>query len=938
MKTIFLALTLALAAAPSPAWQQRVAYDIEAKLDTVKHGLTAVQRLRYWNNSPDTLDFVWFHLYPNAYRDLSTDLAREAEQYHDYRGRRLRDADWGNIDISSFAAGGQPVKLSYNRDATEARAVLPRPLAPGDSVDFDCSYAVKLPKLLSRLGHVGSHYEISQWYPKMVVYDSKGWHPDGYHYLGEFYGDFGSFQVGITVPRGMKVGSTGVEVGDEPDSAAAPGDSTDYRLFCAEDVHDFAWCADATYLDTTEIHDGVAIRVLTLPKHQKKWRNVMQYARDALYYYGKWYGAYPYSTLTVCDGSMAAGGGMEYPNLVIISAGEDKQTRSLEMTVMHEIGHQWFYGMLGNDEMAEAWLDEGINSFSEERYFEEKYGPLGNYLVKPRARRMLPELTDRYIGQMFYYMFAANKMEQPVLTRASQVREPALYASLAYKKPAMLLWWLKGYLGDGQFDHLMQAYVARYRFRHVTGADFLALADSAAGSPVSQYFDPWLTTVRTCDQRIAAVRRVPGHDDLYAIQVVQDGLRMPTVLSVADRKNNVTTIPWNGADSVMWFMVRTEAGFKRAVLDPSRWVPDIDRFNNHWPRKIAFTLLPRMPSFDKYQAFAVPLPWYDAINGFRLGPFIHGGYLLDGGPMVGRHQWTAVPYYGFKSREVSFSFDYQTPVSSLPMPPRAYLTLGKGYDLRWAGLGVRRSWGRALMAPTESFDARLDWNRVVRYDRFWDPRDIQPGSYVTATVFRGSLLSGYRFGARTGLTASAGFLPNSDSTANNFFRAELEERLYLRPHRYVQVNLRGLFGYIQGPAPVQERYFLSGSFKAAGLDNVVVSGTGWFSAQENYHIDGGANVPGYLGRHISGRKVAALNLSLPLPLSKVPVSLFADAGLVVDDFQHFAIKNTCCDAGLSVSLGMVRALFPVWINRPLEGEKRFDFRWKVGLGNFSVSL
>jgi hypothetical protein len=921
-------LSACLLAGTSAAWQQRVAYNIEARLDTVRHRIAAEQHLRYWNNSPDTLEFIWFHLYPNAFSHEKTHFARESESFHDYRFRLSRPDERGNLVVSRIEAMGLSCSLAPGDDPTTARLDLPRPLPPGDSADIDVSFEVKIPKFFSRLGHKGAHYEISQWYPKPAVYDHKGWHPLGYHYLGEFYGELGDFQVGLRLPKGMVVGATGLEVTDDPDSTTA-GDSLSYHLFAASNVHDFAWCADPEYSDTTELHQCVAIRVLSLKRDVERWKNVMQYAKDALDYYGRWYGEYPYSTLTVCGGYLAAGGGMEYPNLVIVSSGEDKFTRSLEMVVMHEIGHQWFYGLLANNEMDQPWMDEGFNSFSEERYFEEKYGPKANYLAHPRLQRYLPELTDRYTGYFLYHMFAANRMEQPIATRAFQVREPGLYAVTAYKKPAMLMWWLKERLGDDGFERLMRAYFTSYCYKHVYWEDFARLADSLSGQPVSAELEPWIRTTGRCDNSIADVRR--AGEGVYALRLERRGeLSLPSRLVATDRMGNTDTLLWNGRDPSAWLTVRTSAPLREVALDPDRNIPDVDRLDNRWPRKISFTLGPRLPSPEKYQMFVLPMPWYDGVNGFRLGPFLHGGYMMDGGPMVGRHQWTLFPYYGFKSRQLSFSASYQTPVSALPMPPRLYLSAGKASDVNSASVGLMRSWGRALFSPTESFDLHLDYSRIVDTSRFLDWRDAQPGSNVILTLNRGSSLSSYRAGLASTASACGGFLLDSDSTANNFSRLSLEERAYLRVWRRQMVNLRGFFGAISGAAPAQEQFFLSGAYRTSGINAVIVSGRDWFSAQEHYHVEGSADVPGYLGRHLRARLAASANLSVPL--YRYPLALFADAALLADDYRQLAVRGAYCDAGLSLQAGPWRFLFPLWINKPLEGEGRFGFRWKMGLG------
>lgn len=937
LKRYILSAVLLWLTLPALAWQQRVAYDIEVKLDTTKHTLKGSQHLRYWNNSPDTLRFLWFHLYPNAFRDGKTFYAREARSFHNYRLQLSAASERGAMELEEIAAGGESLTLCYGEDPTTGRVDLPAPLAPGDSLDITIKFRVKIPKFFSRLGHRGQHYEISQWYPKPAVYDDRGWHPLGYHYLGEFYGEFGNFKVGLWLPKNMVVGATGVAVEDPADSAFS-GDSLAYHLFVAHNVHDFAWCADPEYLDTTEIHDGVAVRVLTLKRDAKKWQHVLQYARDALDYYGRWYGRYPYATLTVCDGYLAAGGGMEYPNLVIISSGEEKLTRSLEMTVIHEIGHQWFYGLLANNEMDQPWMDEGFNSFSEERYFEEKYGPQANYLAHPRLQRYLPEFTDRFTGYLLYYMYAANLMEQPIATKAFQVREPGLYAVTAYKKPALMLWWLRDYLGKEEFDRLMQEYFRRFCFRHVYWEDFLRLADSLTGRPISKWTEVWINTTARVDLSIASVKCLDPASHLYAIRL--DGPEsqgLPASLLITDSQGRKLGLSTNSAQRTLWLHQKLDAPLKSIVLDPERTLPDVNRYNNHWPRQISLTLGPRLPSPERYQVFILPLPWYDAVNGLRLGPFCHGGYLVDGGPMVGRHQWTFYPYYGFKSRQLSYSFNYQTPLSQLPMPPRLYLSLSQGSDVLSASLGLMRSWGRALFAPSEGYDLSLKYDRVADTSRFWDHRDLTPGRVATLNLARSFSLSGFRAGASATVNIAAGYLPGTAATVNNFSRISWESKYYFRIYRHQLLHLRTFWGHIAGVAPAQEQFFLSGAFKTSGLNAIIVPGKGYFSAQEHYHVEGSADVPGYLGRHLRGHSVAAVNLSLPW--GRKPLALFADAAwLGPSGLGDLSGKDVSGDAGISLQAGPIRFLFPLWINRPLEGEKRWGFRWKIGLAGSGMPL
>jgi hypothetical protein len=931
MKKIVVPVILSLCLTSTAfAWQQRVAYQIEARLDTVEHFIYASQNLRYFNNSPDTLRYVWFHLYPNAYRDQNTAFARESRANEDYAFWRSGKEARGYIEINHLGTDGQSLHYQYGDDLTKIKVMLPTPMIPGDSIDFVIEYKVKIPDFFSRMGHDGTHYEISQWYPKIAVYDQKGWHPDGYHYIGEFYGDYGSFDVGLTVPRSMKIGTTGNELTIPYDSMGLDSDSSIYHFYYADGVHDFAWCADPEYRETTEVYNGVTLRVLCTKKNVKKWKNVLQYAKDALDYHGRWYGIYPYAMLTVCEGDIRAGGGMEYPNMVIVSQGEDKITRTLESTVVHEIGHQWFYGLLGSNEMDEAWLDEGFTTFSEERYFREKYGNTASLWADKRLQKAMPGLNMQYIGQLLCHMYYANRMEQPVGTKASQSGEMMQYAVSAYFKPAQMLWWLREYLGDEMFNQVMQTYFRRGQMKHVTADDFYGVLDSVSGQSLSPVASRWITSIAHCDYSIddASIR---NNTCSFALNRYGD-FKLPVRFQAVDQTGKGYDLTWGGLkrDTVIQFTM--DAPFARAAIDPAGNVMDDCLRNNVWPRKISWTLLPRLPRFDAYQIFFVPLPWYDAVNGFRLGVISHGAYLADGDPMIGRHQWTFSPYYGFKSRQVSFSFDYQTPVASSSRPPRIYLSGGKAFDLRWAAVGLKRSWGKHLfLGPTERFDLKLEYNQMVDHTyRFWDERDIIPAKITMLTAERGYNTSRPYVRSDIRLAATLGYVSEPAWDIRNFMRTEVEHTSGYYICKWFKPNLRLFAGNIQGSAPRQEQYFLSGAFKSKGLDDMIISYKGWFSAQEQYHIDGGADIPGYYGRHLYGR--AAFGINLAVPVFQNLVSVFGDVGSVKDKWQEMTTQNLYSDAGITVSLGPVRALFPVWINRPLEGEKRFDLRWKIGFG------
>ena len=328
--------------------------------------------------------------------------------------------------------------------------------------------------------------------------------------------------------------------------------------------------------------------------------------------------------------------------------------------------------------------------------------------------------------------------------------------------------------------------------------------------------------------------------------------------------------------------------------------------------------------------FWLPIPWYDNVNGFRLGTMLHGAYLADGDPMVGHHQWTFSPFYGFKSKEISFSSDYQTPLGSRPRPPRGYLTAGSAFDINYAGIGLKRTWGpRLMLDPTENFDVKLDYTHYKDY-RFWDQRDVDTVSVISLTAQRGYNLTKHWGRSMFRSVATLGYIQRPETDINNYIKFELEEKLTFRINKYINPRIRLATGYIQGPAPAQEQFFLAGSFKTTGLDNMLASGKGWFSTQEHYHVDGGANLPGYYGTHIRGKNLWAINLTLPIMQS--PASFFAGAGQITNDLLDFTAGGIRANAGFSLSLGPMRLMFPLWINKPEPGKKQFDWRWTIGFG------
>ena len=932
-------------------WQQVVRYDIDVSLNAREHTLDGIERLTYINNSPDTLHFIWMHVYPNAYRDRHSVYAREAEIMGSYRFSFASPKERGYIDIKSITADGKP--LQYEIEDTKMKVLLPQALAPSESLTFKIEFFVKIPKIFSRLGHVGKHYEITQWYPKPVVYDEKGWHPDGYHTIGEFYGEFGTFDVKITVPKNMVVGATGVLVSPSNeiawlDSIAIEGakldslkrgkrikwpnmkrkqEGTKTLQFYAERVHDFAWVGDAKFRLIRDKYGETTINVLFLRKHKKYWKHVIDYAKDALKYYSNWYGEYPYSTLWVVDGKLEAGGGMEYPNLVIISSRGDPFTRLLEMVVMHEIGHQWFYGMLGSNEMDEAWLDEGINSFSEVRYMETKYGKRGNLF---KYSRWLPLFNDRWFQTMMYYITATNKAERPILTPAYDfIDEPIAYQTAAYSKPAWVVDMLRYLVGDETFDKIMQEYCRRYRFRHPHTKDFIGVAEEVSGKDLTWFFDQWLRTTKVCDYRIKRVgverRETKGEGFRVKVVVERKGeIVMPIDVLVETKKGEKLVKQCNGKERLSTLTFDTKSKIKHVIIDSENRLLEINKWNNRFPRKVSFRPLFDFPSFDSYQVLYGPSLSWNNTDGTRLGIWLHGHEFPDAELLKGRNNWSLSTSYGLKSKKLWYNAEYRTP---LYFSKNNRIRLRMQTYNRWGEFGNKLTISSRIGKSIFSlFEHRLSLSAVLTELNtltYVDTSDWEIGRTVGTNI----LYSYKKTGRNLSYTYKLGYQTAKEFLGSDYMFDKLfmEVDNHLRFTRNLFLDIRLFAGHIIGDAPSQDEFFLSGLLRPKGVISFIADRKGTLSSQERLHIPGDGNLRGYYGRHIHGESILAVNLETKLP--KLPFNIFLDAGNIWPRPQSVGNAKLLIDCGLGIGLGPLEIDFPIWVSHPKEGKGNFNLRW-----------
>jgi hypothetical protein len=498
-------------------WQQELNYNIDVTLQEQNKMLGGNLSLEYINHSPDTLDFIWFHLWPNGYKDKNTAFSKQLARLKDRSVKAGSMKENGFIDSLAFTADGKPITVELHPDHIDVvKLKLANQLLPGKKILIATPFRVKVPSYASRLGFAGDMFMISQWYPKPAVYDRKGWHPIPYLDQGEFYSDYGSFKVNITVPSSYVIGATGVLLNNDEASKykelgkknmqlsqgrgnrikwefykAAPSTPTKTLSYQGENIHDFAWFADKDFIinyDTLQLPSGKMVDVFSFyqPDGNKEWRNSISFIENAVSSYSSWIGEYPYPVVNAVEGpANGSSGGMEYPMITLVTS-PDANGERLDAVITHEVGHNWFYGILGSNERDHAWMDEGINSYYQFRYEAEKYKSNSIFADQiPRDLKQKP--VDEFTG-MIYNALAQMQMNSPIETHSDNFSSSEDYGMTVYVKAAMWMYILELSIGRQELDKAMHAYYNEWKFRHPYPEDLKASLEQAHGKGLESLF------------------------------------------------------------------------------------------------------------------------------------------------------------------------------------------------------------------------------------------------------------------------------------------------------------------------------------------------------------------------------------------------------------------------------------------------------------------
>jgi hypothetical protein len=559
------------------------------RLDHAARTLRGRETIRWRNTSAIPASELQFHLYWNAWRDTDSTWLRERRMSRNVTAPR--EDGWGSMDVTAVRLRESP---GATRDLTrESRFIAPddgnaldrtvmsvplgRAVAPNEDVEVDVEWTARIPRPFARTGFIEDYYFIAQWFPKLGVLEDAGWNTHQFHSATEFYADFGVYDVSITLPAPFVVGATGRRT-----SRREHEDGTATHRYQAEDVHDFAWTASPDFVEMSRTFTHptlprVEMRLLTQPERVSQADRYFAATEATLKRYGEWFGPYPYGHVTMVDPAyQSQSDGMEYPT-IFTGRGRwlaPRTTQTPEMTVAHEAGHQWWYGIVATNEFEHAWMDEGINTYATARVLEEVVNPnrweqryFGTHV--PWAFRDAPftRLDNDRIGG-----YRDNAETDAPVTPTLRYW-PTTAASISYNKTALWLHTLENRLGWPTMQKILSTYFERWKFRHPGPDDFFQVANEVSGQDLTWFFDQVYRSSNTFDYGVHDLLSDRRDDGTYRTTVIARRYGEATfpveVVTTFDDGHRITE-RWNGIDRRAIYVYERPSRAANVQVDPQR--------------------------------------------------------------------------------------------------------------------------------------------------------------------------------------------------------------------------------------------------------------------------------------------------------------------------------------------------------------------------------
>ena len=593
---------------PTAMSQRIVHYQIDAKYDPVKHTVDATETLTYHNLTGQALDHFPFHLYQNAFQPNSTwihEAKRDGNRDTSYE--KWDPKEFGSEEIRSIEVAGQgdlTPQLHYiapddgnKDDKTVIDLPVPKPIPAGAIVQFKIVFHDQMPETQARSGWKRDFVLGGQWFPKVGVWWHGAWNCHQYHATTEFFADFGVFDVKLTVPQNQVVGASGVEL-----SNVNNPDGTKTVTYHGDDIHDFAWTACPRF----KVHEAsyqsqmgpVKLRFLMQPAHWSQAARHERITRETLDRFEKWYGPYPYKSLTVVDPEPdSAAGGMEYPTFITGDSSwfAPEGVRAIELVVEHEFGHQYWYGMVATNEFEDAWMDEGINSYTELKVMDDIFGKDTSILHFAGMSMGEPGL------QRLSFISVADL--DPMAQKAYDYYSYGSYGGITYGKTASVLYTLEGIVGADTMQKAMHTYFMKYRFTHPTKEDFLKTIEEVSGKDLRWYFNQAVYGSPVFDYEVRKIDSFPANwyvgdkqkkhekksDIVYQSYVSlhrKDDFVMPVTVEIKFDNGESVREHWDGQSRWTRFSYQKKAKVLSAEIDPDHTIYiDRNNFNNSYTDK-----------------------------------------------------------------------------------------------------------------------------------------------------------------------------------------------------------------------------------------------------------------------------------------------------------------------------------------------------------------
>ncbi|WP_370089689.1 M1 family metallopeptidase [Ekhidna sp.] len=580
-------------------WQQRVEYKMDIDFNIENHQFTGSQTLKYFNNSPDTLSRVFYHLYFNAFQPGSM-MDTRSRTIEDPDGRvgdrisKLDDSEIGFHKVTSLNQDGTP--LEYKVEGTVLEVVLSKPLFPGSATVLNMNFQSQVPIQIRRSGRdnaEGIDYSMAQWYPKMAEYDERGWH--SHPYVGrEFYAPWGDFEVNLTIDKDYVVAATGIlqnpnEIGygyeDEGVKVKRKGKKITWK-FKAEKVHDFVWAADRDYTHTTaKVEDGPLLHFFYQKGEKTKaWEELPELTVKAFEYIEENFGKYPYAHYSIIQGG---DGGMEYPMATLITG--NRNIQSLVGVTVHEALHSWYQGLLATNESYYAWMDEGFTTYAT----AETMSQLFEGSDRTQARNY----------QVYNYLTTTGK-EEPLSTHADHFETNSAYGLGSYYKGAIALAQMNYLIGKPKTASALKKYYYLWRYKHPDAIDWIRVFEKESDIELDWYLDYWVNTVHTIDYAVDTVSEMDGKTSVTLKRVGKMPMPMDVYVTFTDGSQKIYYAPlaimrgekendtdlerivlpdWAWTHPTYQFTIDAPLNnIKSIEIDESGYMADVNRDNNKW--------------------------------------------------------------------------------------------------------------------------------------------------------------------------------------------------------------------------------------------------------------------------------------------------------------------------------------------------------------------